>query len=85
MVIADIQDDKGQRVVQELGSKNAVFVHCDVTKEEDVERPVATAVEEFGTLDCMINNAGMHGPLWGPPSMFGECRMVIIAAGVTAK
>ena len=39
----------------------AVFVHCDVTKEADVERAVVTAVERFGGLDIMCNNAGKGG------------------------
>jgi NAD(P)-dependent dehydrogenase (short-subunit alcohol dehydrogenase family) len=34
-------------------------VHCDVTKEADVEAMVATAVEKFGRLDAMLNVAGI--------------------------
>jgi NAD(P)-dependent dehydrogenase (short-subunit alcohol dehydrogenase family) len=34
-------------------------VHCDVTKEEDIERAVAAAVEQFGRLDAMLNVAGI--------------------------
>jgi glucose 1-dehydrogenase len=32
----------------------------DVTSEDDVRRLVSTAVDRFGTLDVMINNAGME-------------------------
>ena len=31
---------------------------CDVSREEDVERAVQVAVERFGGLDIMVNNAG---------------------------
>ena len=36
-----------------------LFLHTDVSRGEDVERMVATAVAEFGSLDCAFNNAGI--------------------------
>jgi 3-oxoacyl-[acyl-carrier protein] reductase len=42
-----------------LGANVARAVHCDVTKAEDVGSLLATAVEEFGSLDIMVNNAGI--------------------------
>ncbi|QCD88017.1 momilactone-A synthase [Vigna unguiculata] len=56
VVIADIQDDVGLSVCNEL--KSAIYVHCDVTKEEDVENCVNIAVSKYGKLDIMVNNAG---------------------------
>lgn len=41
----------------------AVVVQGDVTKEEDVKNIVQTAIKEFGTLDIMINNAGLENPV----------------------
>lgn len=62
--IADIEDDAGQRLSDTLGgnSSTTFFVHCDVTKEEDISRAVDLTVEKFGTLDIMVNNAGLSGP-----------------------
>ncbi|KAG4393548.1 hypothetical protein GLYMA_03G113200v4 [Glycine max] len=57
VVIADIQDDLGLSVAKELES--ASYVHCDVTKEEDVENCVNTTVSKYGKLDIMFNNAGV--------------------------
>jgi NAD(P)-dependent dehydrogenase (short-subunit alcohol dehydrogenase family) len=34
-------------------------VHCDVTREADIEAMVQAAVEEFGRLDAMLNVAGI--------------------------
>lgn len=34
---------------------------CDVTREQDVERAVAAAVDRFGSLDMAFNNAGVEG------------------------
>ncbi|ESR41485.1 hypothetical protein CICLE_v10012415mg [Citrus x clementina] len=60
--IADVQDNLGQQVCQSLGGEpDTFFCHCDVTKEEDVCSAVDLTVEKFGTLDIMVNNAGISG------------------------
>lgn len=64
VVIGDIQDEAGQAVADELGDA-CEFVHCNVTVEEDVAKLVDTAVEKFGQLDIMYNNAGVVGAV-GP-------------------
>ncbi len=58
--IADIQDEPGHRLAKELGER-ARYQHVDVSKEADVEAAVDRAVDEFGSLDCMFNNAGFGG------------------------
>jgi len=64
VVLGDIQDAAGRAVAASLGD-SAVFVHCNVTVEGDVARLVDTAVERFGQLDIMYNNAGIVGAV-GP-------------------
>lgn len=64
VVIADIQDDAGRALAAELGER-ALFVRTDVSREEDVAALVDTAVDRFGQLDVMFNNAGIMGAL-GP-------------------
>ncbi|CAA2968167.1 secoisolariciresinol dehydrogenase-like [Olea europaea subsp. europaea] len=61
VLIADIQDDLGEEVCKDLGQSSASFVHCDVTKESDIETAVDTAVAKYGKLDIMYNNAGIAG------------------------
>jgi xanthoxin dehydrogenase len=63
-VVADIQDGPGELLAKSLGD-TATFVHTDVSAESDVAAVVATAVERFGRLDCMFNNAGILGAV-GP-------------------
>ncbi|GAG50507.1 unnamed protein product, partial [marine sediment metagenome] len=58
--IADILDDHGKALADELGD-NAVYVHTDVTVEDQVKAAVDLAVERFRRLDCMFNNAGAAG------------------------
>jgi NAD(P)-dependent dehydrogenase (short-subunit alcohol dehydrogenase family) len=62
VMVADIQDERGGRLVSELGAE---YVHADVTREEDVEAAVSHAVDVYGRLDCMFNNAGIAGAV-GP-------------------
>lgn len=59
--VVDIQDDLGQRLCETIGG-DTCFYHCDVTIEDDVRAAVDFAVEKFGVLDIMINNAGLTGP-----------------------
>lgn len=59
-VIADIQDDRGAALAAELGDVVA-YHHTDVSREDDVRGAVAFAIERFGGLDVMFNNAGYVG------------------------
>jgi len=61
VLIADVQDDKGWKLAEELGTR-AEYLHADVSRENDVEALVSRAVEAYGRLDCMFNNAGIAGP-----------------------
>ncbi|KAJ1402679.1 Short-chain dehydrogenase/reductase SDR [Sesbania bispinosa] len=57
VVIADISDQSGKSVQDGIGIESASYVHCDVSKETDVENAVSTAISKFGKLDIMVNNA----------------------------
>ena len=61
VVIGDLLDVDGMRVaaeIAELGGE-AVYVHLDVTREEDWQSAVQAAVSAFGKLDVLVNNAGI--------------------------
>jgi NAD(P)-dependent dehydrogenase (short-subunit alcohol dehydrogenase family) len=62
--VSDINEDGGNRVVEEIKDKggNALFVKADTSNHEDSKRTVDTAVKEFGKLDIAVNNAGVGGP-----------------------
>ena len=56
VVIAEINAELGNAAVSELG-ENAIFVGTDVSVKEDNERMIAAAVDQWGTLDILVNNA----------------------------
>jgi NAD(P)-dependent dehydrogenase (short-subunit alcohol dehydrogenase family) len=62
VVIADVQRELGEALAAESGS-NAMFHYTDVGDQTQVGQLVATAVETFGGLHVMVNNAGISSPL----------------------
>lgn len=58
VVIGDILDDEGKALADELGS-DARYVHLDVTSPDDWSAAVSTAVDDFGLLNVLVNNAGI--------------------------
>jgi 3alpha(or 20beta)-hydroxysteroid dehydrogenase len=58
VVIGDILDDEGKALADELGDA-ARYVTLDVTQADQWETAVATAVEDFGLLNVLVNNAGI--------------------------
>ncbi|KAD3337112.1 hypothetical protein E3N88_32632 [Mikania micrantha] len=62
IIIADIQDELGQAVCDDISPSNSIYVHCDVTNEEDVKNAIDTTITAYGKLDIMLNNAGITGP-----------------------
>jgi glucose 1-dehydrogenase len=60
VVIADVDGGNLAKTAAELGHKDELrAVPCDVAKRSDIDLLVATAVNEFGRLDIMVNNAGV--------------------------
>ena len=61
VVIGDVLDAEGTRVAAEISESggDALYVHLDVTQEEDWRSAVEAAVSSFGKLDILVNNAGI--------------------------
>jgi len=62
VVIADVEADSGEALAATLGP-DALFRRTDVSDPEQVGALVATAVEKFGGLHVMVNNAGVSGTM----------------------
>ncbi|KMO75386.1 MAG: glucose 1-dehydrogenase [Mycolicibacterium rufum] len=61
VVIGDILDEKGQALADEINAEtpdSIRYVHLDVTQADEWDAAVATALDAFGTLNVLVNNAG---------------------------
>ncbi|MFL5705559.1 MAG: SDR family NAD(P)-dependent oxidoreductase, partial [Ktedonobacteraceae bacterium] len=61
IVVTDIADEEGEEItrsIRDAGGK-AIFVHADLSKEEDVKHMVAAAIDAFDHVDVLYNNAGI--------------------------
>lgn len=61
VVAGDVQDDKGAALEAQFGTDRVVYHHCDVTDVEALKSLMDRAVEAFGGLDLLWNNAGSGG------------------------
>jgi 3-oxoacyl-[acyl-carrier protein] reductase len=69
VVLADIDVDAAGRTADELVSAGgkAIAVDCDVADADRVDAAVTTAIDRFGGLDIVINNAGLHLTKYNQP------------------
>jgi NAD(P)-dependent dehydrogenase (short-subunit alcohol dehydrogenase family) len=63
VVLADMNLQALQAIVDELGSDRAACVVVDVTQAEQVEQMVKFSVDTFGGIDVFIANAGIEGKI----------------------
>ncbi|MDP6707282.1 MAG: SDR family oxidoreductase [Alphaproteobacteria bacterium] len=61
VVVNDLAEDDGEAVAAEIreAGGEAAFHRADVASDEEMGRLVATALERFGGLDIIVNNAGV--------------------------
>jgi meso-butanediol dehydrogenase / (S,S)-butanediol dehydrogenase / diacetyl reductase len=62
VVVADWNESTGMKTAADIraAGREAVFCHADVSRAEDVEAIVKTAVERYGRLDSLVNNAAIQ-------------------------
>ncbi|MBC7283073.1 glucose 1-dehydrogenase [Hoeflea sp.] len=63
VVVSDIHVSAGEETVSLIhkAGGTAIFQRADVSKADDVAALVAGVVDEYGRLDCAVNNAGIEG------------------------
>ena len=59
-MVADIADDAARAVAEEV---NGLALHVDVTSAEQTAAMAARAVEAYGAIDVLVNNAGMYSTI----------------------
>ncbi len=67
VVVTDIVDDAGKDTAAAIkrGGSDAIYLHHDVTSEDQWEKVIAETKSRFGRLDILVNNAGIAitGPI----------------------
>lgn len=58
-VILDLQEERGENLVKELGDDRVLFVKTDITSEENTQDALNKAVEKFGYINVLVNCAGI--------------------------
>jgi cyclopentanol dehydrogenase len=86
VVLGDIKDEMGERTaaqIQEQGGE-ALYLHLDVTREEDWTRALQTTVSRYGRLDVLVNNAGTGArfPVEETTEAVWDAQMDVHAKGV---
>jgi 3-oxoacyl-[acyl-carrier protein] reductase len=59
VVIGDVEADSAAKAAESLGEEHALAMRCDVTSEADMSALIDAAAARFGSLDIMVNNAGI--------------------------
>ena len=61
VVLGDILDEEGKSTEAEINAAggDAKYIHLDVTKEQDWNEAVKKAIEIYGKLNILVNNAGI--------------------------
>lgn len=67
VVIADIDLAAAEDTVRGLPADRALAVECDVSDVASIDAAVKGAVDAFGGLDVLINNAALHLMTWNRP------------------
>jgi NAD(P)-dependent dehydrogenase (short-subunit alcohol dehydrogenase family) len=62
VVVADIEQKKGMDMVDLIRSENgeAIFIHVDVSRADNIEKMVKSTIETYGKLDILVNNVGIY-------------------------
>ncbi|XP_053394495.1 17-beta-hydroxysteroid dehydrogenase 14-like isoform X2 [Mercenaria mercenaria] len=61
VAVFDIDDSIGETMKPE-GPGEVFYIHCDMTKEEQIKAAVEATVAKYQKIDCLVNNAGWHPP-----------------------
>ena len=63
VVVAEIDEQKGEAAAERIrqGGGAALFVRTDVSSEESTQAMAAAAIEHFGGIDFLVNNAALFG------------------------
>lgn len=62
VIVAGRDEEDGTRIVKEIEEKGGQgqFVKLDITEKKDIKQSVQEALNAYGTIDILVNGAGIH-------------------------
>lgn len=57
VVVVDIDEKRGNELVEEIKSSNIIFQRCDITNTNDIQNLIDTTLNKFEKIDALVNNA----------------------------
>ena len=84
VVVSGRRKVEGQALASSLGPQ-ALYVSADVAEDEQVENLIQTAMDKFGRIDCLFNNAGIPGKAGGVENLEGgqiNSELAVLINGV---
>lgn len=63
VILTDLNEAAGAALAASLGDSNAIFIKQDVAKADEWEKVVREGEAKFGTINVLVNNAGILGSL----------------------
>ena len=60
IIIADIKANLAKQLIEELNTKKIIFIQTDLSKEDDIVKLFELTKKHWGSLDILINNAGIE-------------------------
>jgi NAD(P)-dependent dehydrogenase (short-subunit alcohol dehydrogenase family) len=82
LLLVDLAEGQLREAARTIGSEAATICTGDVTKPEDNERMIRTAVERYGGVDVLVANAGIEGTVKPIPEYPVETFDKVIAVNV---
>lgn len=79
LVLVDLDEEKGQSFAKKLTDKghDVIFLSADVTDQQRAEEVFNTAVEKYGQIDILFNNAGIGAPAPSHEIDYADYRKVV--------
>jgi len=65
VIIGDISDEKAEKLIDEVGKKNAIYINCDLTKSNQINYFIKQGLKKFDKIDSAVHCSYPRSSQWG--------------------